>query len=177
MSEKNVLIVIPPLDFQDEELSKTIKELEKKDISYTIISTREGLAVGMRGGKVLIDKTISDMEHSTTTYLALIIIGGSGTPATLWNSKKLHALITEYYEKQKIIAAICLAPAVLARAGILEGKKATIYNDDSAIAELKKGGATYVSSPVVVDATIITANGPSAAPAFGEKIAKAISIT
>jgi protease I len=175
MTEKNALIVIAPLDFQDEELSKTIKELEKKDILYRIISTREGLAVGMKGGKVLIDKTISDMQHVADTYSALIIIGGSGAPATLWNNKKLHALTTEYYEKQKIVAAICLAPAVLARAGILQGKNATIYNDDPAIAELKKGGATYVSSPVVVDGTIITANGPSAAPAFGEKIAKAIT--
>ena len=175
MAEKNVLIVISPLDFQDEELSKTIKELEKKDISYTIISTREGLAVGMGGGKVLIDKTISDMFHTAEQNSALIIIGGSGAPATLWNNKKLHTLTTEYYEKQKVVAAICLAPAVLARAGILQGKKATIYNDDPAIAELGKGGAIYVSSPVVVDGTIITANGPSAAPAFGEKVAKAIA--
>ncbi|MCL2460519.1 MAG: DJ-1/PfpI family protein [Euryarchaeota archaeon] len=175
MTEKNVLIVIAPLDFQDEELSKTIAELEKKDISYTIISTREGLAVGMRGGKVLIDKTVSDMYHTTDTYAALIIIGGSGTPATLWNSKNLRTLATEYYEKQKIVAAICLAPVVLARAGILQGKNATVFNDDSFIAELKTGGATYVSSPIVVDGTIITGNGPSAAPAFGEKIAKAIT--
>jgi len=175
MIEKSVLIVIAPLDFQDDELAKTIQELEKKDISYTIISTREGLAVGMRGGKVLIDKTISDMYHTTDRYAALIIIGGSGTPATLWNNKKLHALTTEYYENQKVVAAICLAPAVFARAGILEGKKATIYNDDPAIAELRKGGATYVSSPTVVDGTIITANAPAAASAFGEKIAKAIS--
>jgi len=173
MTEKNALIVIAPLDFQDEELSKTIKELEKKDITYTIISTRAGIAVGMKGGKVLIDKTISDMQ-STDEQSALIIIGGSGTPGTLWNNKKLHALAIKYYEKQKVVAAICLAPAVLARAGILQGKKATIYNDDPAIEELKRGGATFVSSPTVVDGTIITANGPSAAPAFGEKIAKAI---
>jgi len=175
MTKKSALIVISPLDFQDEELSKTIKELEKRDISYTIISIREGLAVGMKGGKVLVDKTISDMHQTADTYSALIIIGGSGAPIMLWSNKKLHALITEYYEKQKIVAAICLAPAVLARAGILQGKKATIFNDDPAIAELEKGGATYASSPVVVDGTIITANGPSAAPAFGEKIAKAIA--
>jgi len=175
MTEKNVLIVIAPQDFQDEELSKTIAELEKKDISYMITSTREGLAVGMSGGKVLIDKTVSDMDRTVDTYAALIIIGGSGTPATLWNSKNLQTLAAEYYEKQKIVAAICLAPVVLARAGILHGKNATVFNDDSALAELEKGGATFVSSPVVVDGTIITANGPSAAPAFGEKIAKAIA--
>lgn len=175
MTEKHALIVIAPQDFQDEELSKTIKELEKKNILYTIISSREGLAVGMNGGKILIDKTISDFSNSTDTYAALIIIGGSGTPATLWNNKKLHALVTEYYKQQKIVAAICLAPIVLARTGILQGKSATVFYDDPILAELKKGGAKYMGSPVVVDGTIITANGPSAAPAFGEKIAKAIT--
>ena len=176
MTEKHALIVIAPQDFQDEELSKTIKEFEKKNISYTIISTREGLAVGMKGGKILIDKTVSDLAHSTDTYAALVIIGGSGTPAMLWNNKKLHALVIDYYEQQKIVAAICLAPVVLARAGILQGKGATVFFNDANLAELEKGGAKYMSSPVVVDGTIITANGPSAASAFGEKIAKAITV-
>ncbi|MDR2854722.1 MAG: DJ-1/PfpI family protein [Methanomicrobiales archaeon] len=175
MTEKQALIIIAPQDFQDDELSKTVRELEKKNISYTITSTREGLAVGMNGGKILIDKTISDLSHSTEPYAALILIGGSGTPAALWNNKKLHALVTEYYKQQKIVAAICLAPVVLARTGILQGKKATVFFDDTPVAELKKGEAIYVGSPVVVDGTIITANGPSAAPAFGEKIAKALT--
>jgi len=71
----------------------------------------------------------------------------------------------------RLLAAICLAPPVLARAGVLAGKRATAYPAQSAIIELKRGGATYVVEPVVRDGTIVTASGPEAAAAFGAALA------
>ena len=60
---------------------------------------------------------------------------------------------------------------MLARAGVLAGKRATAYPAQSAIIELKRGGATYVVEPVVRDGTIVTASGPEAAAAFGAALA------
>jgi protease I len=65
------------------------------------------------------------------------------------------------------VAAICLAGAVLARSGVLRGRRATVYPLPRAVLELKKAGATYVGEPVVVDGPVITASGPEAAAEFG----------
>ena len=62
--EKKVLIVIAPVKFRDEELSEPIKYLEKAGIGYDIVSTQTGLAIGMLGGKVLVEKTVQDVSIS-----------------------------------------------------------------------------------------------------------------
>jgi len=67
-----------------------------------------------------------------------------------------------------VLAAICLAPAILAKAGILKGKKATVW--EGARNKVVAGGAAYREGPVVIDGKIITANGPSAAAQFGKSI-------
>lgn len=172
---KRVLIVIAPEKFRDEELSEPIKYLEKAGIDYDIVSTRTGLAIGMLGGKILVEKTIRDIGVSGVSgYAGIIIIGGGGSPDYLWDDKNLHEIIREFDSQKKTISAICLSSVVLAEAGIVTKKQMTVWNDDTAIDRIKKGGGIYKAEPIVVDGRIITANGPPAAAGFGEKIVKSI---
>lgn len=172
---KRVLVVVSPIKFRDEELSEPIKYLEKAGIEYDIISTRTGLAIGMLGGKILIEKTIQDVESAGIShYAGLIIVGGGGSPEHLWDNKPLQDIVQEFYKQNKVVSAICLSSVVLARAGILKGKNATVWNDDVAIAAIRDGGGIFKPDPIVVDGLIITANGPPAAAGFGEKVAKAV---
>lgn len=178
MTEKKVLMVIAPRNFRDEELTQPIHQLEDAGILFDIISTTRGLAIGMLGGKMLIDKTVADMNVGDSTgYAALCIVGGSGAPESLWNNPHLISLVRSFNEREAIISAICLSPVVLAQAGVLKEKRATVWNDDQAIAEIRAGGGIFTSEPVVVDGRIITANGPNASDAFGEKLAKAVLIS
>jgi protease I len=175
MTEKKVLIVIPPRNYRDEELYEPVRYLEKNGITYDVISTSEGVAIGMLGGKMLIEKTIKEVkEEGITGYDGIIIVGGGGSPEYLWNNTSLLDLVRQFDDHGKIIGAICLSPPILARAGVLKERQATVWNDDQAIEEIRKGGGTFTSKPLVVDGRIITANGPAAAGGFGEKIAKAI---
>lgn len=175
MTEKKVLIVIAPHNFRDEELTQPIHRLENAGILFEIISTTRGLAVGMLGGKMLIDKTIADLAAGDSTgYTALCIVGGSGAPEYLWNNPLLIDLVRTFDKRGAIMSAICLSPVVLAQAGVLKEKRATVWNDDQAIAEIRAGGGIFTSEPVVVDGRIITANGPNASDAFGEKLTKAV---
>jgi protease I len=80
-----------------------------------------------------------------------------------------------FHQSGKVVAAICLAPAVLARAGILKGKKATYYESPASFREMKIGGAVLTNAPVVKDGRIITANGPTASQAFADAIVKALT--
>jgi len=70
------------------------------------------------------------------------------------------------------VAAICISPVTLARAGILKNRRATVFPTEAE--ELKKEGAIYTGAPVEEDGRIITASGPEAAGEFGERIASVL---
>ncbi|MBN1165682.1 MAG: DJ-1/PfpI family protein [Methanospirillaceae archaeon] len=174
--QKKVLIIIAPEKFRDEELGEPIAYFDRAGVNYDLISTVKGIARGMLGDEVLIEKTIAEIQKTgTDQYDAVVLVGGSGSVQHLWDDVKLQTIISDFSVSNKIIGAICLSPVVLARAGILKGKKATVFPDDTAIAELKKGGGHYTPQPVVSDGSIVTANGPQAAGAFAEKLVRLLN--
>ncbi|MDD1695208.1 MAG: DJ-1/PfpI family protein [Methanoregula sp.] len=167
------LIAISPEKFRDEELAEPVAALTKAGIAFDIASTRRGTCTGMLGAKAT--ATISFEEVDTKPYDALIIIGGNGTPAHLWDDELLTILVKNFQASGKVVAAICLAPIILARAGILKGKKATYSENPTAFREMKAGGAVLVNQPVVTDTRIVTGSGPSASKAFAEAVIKTMT--
>jgi len=157
--------VIAPERFRDEELLEPKLALERSGVAVTVASTRPGVATGMLGARVPIDCTVRRADAALFDGLA--IAGGAGAPVHLWESEPLWSLVRAFHAAGKPVAAICLAGAVLARAGILQGRRATVYPAARARLELKRAGAAFVEQPVVVDGSIITASGPEAAVAFG----------
>ena len=159
---KNVLFIIAPENFRDEELFYTQEEIENVGISTTIASTRKGTCNGMLGGKTEATKNLS--EINVNDYDAIIFIGGSGTPLIL-NDKRATKIAQESHNstRVKVLGAICWAPTILAKAGVLNGKKATLWvgNDPeynmTTPEVIEKFGAIHVNKPVVEDGEIITA--------------------
>ena len=66
--------------------------------------------------------------------------------------------------QQKTIGAICAAPSVLAKAGILDGKKATIYPGMEREIPMPRAGR------VVIDGHVITSQSPGTAMEFALKL-------
>ncbi len=130
----------------------------------TVASTRPGTAVGMLGTTIATPRTVRTV--SVGDFDAVVLAGGAGAPTHLWSSEPLRTRVREFHRAGKPVAAICLAGAVLARAGVLAGRRATVFPTRSATLELKRGGARYVAEPVVLDGTVLTASGPDAAAAF-----------
>lgn len=168
-TSRRILCVIAPERFRDEELAEPKRALEAAGHRVTVASTRPGHATGMLGARVAVDAVVAQLRAAD--FDAVVIAGGAGAPTHLWDHEPLIALVRELHALGRLLAAICLAPPVLARAGVLAGKRATAYPAQSAIIELKRGGATYVVEPVVRDGTIVTASGPVAAAAFGAALA------
>ena len=160
------LLIIAPNNFRDEELFDTKSALEESGVETEIASTTTNEAKGMLGGKAKPDISIDAVV--VDNYDAVIFIGGSGS-SVYFNNEKALAIAKQSYESVKITAAICIAPSILANAGILEGKKATAYSSEAGNLEAK--GASYTGKAVEQDGKVITANGPQAARAFGEAIA------
>jgi protease I len=170
---RHVVIVIAPERFRDEELETPCQAFVRAGHRVSVVSTRAGEATGMLGARVRIDTTVAQVAAEACD--ALVIAGGSGAPAHLWDAAPLIALVQAVHAAGRPIGAICLAPPVLARAGILVRRRATCYPAERAVLELKRGGATPVVEPVVRDGTIVTASGPEAATAFADALAQLLS--
>ncbi|WP_420891263.1 DJ-1/PfpI/YhbO family deglycase/protease [Methanimicrococcus hacksteinii] len=173
METKKILMIVAPERFRDEEFFEPRDVFEKNGYQVTVGSTRLGKAAGVKGGSVDVDVLIDDV--SADDYDAIAISGGGGSKAFLWDNPKLHALLNEAFDKGKVVSAICISPVVLAKAGLLKGKDATVFPDDAAIDEMKKAGADLKDKAVVADGKIVTGNGPECAVEFGEAVLKAVS--
>ena len=73
-------------------------------------------------------------------------------------------MVRAAYDSHMTVAAICLSPVVLARAGILRDKECTAFI--TAKEELIKNGGKYQDKGVVVSGNIVTAKGPEYATEF-----------
>ncbi len=172
MDNKKILFVVAFKDFRDEEFFEPKEILEKANFQIDVASTEKGLAMGVNGGEVKVDFIIDEVR--VDDYEAIIFVGGSGASRNIEN-QRFHHLAREAMAKNKILGAICIAPLILARAGVLENRKATVWAsalDRRPIQQLKDGGATYENKPVVIDGNIVTANGPQSAKEFGKILAK-----
>jgi len=173
--EKKILMVVALKDFRDEEYFIPKEVLEKAGFSIDTTSTEKGIAVGSQGSEAVIH--IGMDEINLENYKAVVFCGGSGMANELEN-QDFHKLVKDFYQNDKVVAAICISPVLLAKSGILKGKKATVWSsalDKSFIKVLEENGAIYQDSPIVIDNKIITANGSDAAEEFGKAIKELLS--
>lgn len=105
-------------------------------------------------------------------YDAVVFIGGPGALRDLDNENS-YSIVRQTISDRKLLAAICVSPVILAEAGGLRGKNATVWSsqmDKSAVNILKDNGAIYQEKSVVTDGNIITGNCPASSEEFAMKI-------
>ena len=161
-----VLMIVAPQEFRDEEYLHPREELEKKGARITVASLTTNECAGRFGAKVTPDISIDKVD--VDDYDAVVFVGGGGSKVYFDNDTALR-IAKEFATKGKVTSAICIAPMILANAGLLKGRKATAWDHED---DIKNAGGTYTGNPVEVDGNIITANGPDAARDFGREIAK-----
>lgn len=164
-----VLMVIAPDEFRDEEYAHPKEVFESRGIRVDTASTRTGPCRGRFGLVALADLALEQADAAD--YDAVVFVGGGGA-AVYFDDPVAHALARRAYELGRVVGAICIAPSTLAHAGLLEGRHATAFSSQET--DLRSHGAVFTGAPVELDGTIITANGPAAARAFGEAIADAL---
>ncbi|MBN1822884.1 MAG: peptidylprolyl isomerase [Endomicrobiales bacterium] len=167
---KKILIIVAPEKFRDHEYFVPREILSGAGAEVVTASLKKGGITGIEGGKATSDLLIDDINSAD--YDAVVYVGGGGAKV-LFDNAKAQAVAKEMSEKGKLVSAICIAPVIIARSGVLKGKKATVF--ESGKDDLINGGADYTGKPVEVDGQIITANGPKAARDFAEEILKKLS--
>lgn len=169
MGEKKIVMVIAQNNFRDEELNQPKKILEDKGFDVKVASSSKETATGMLGTRVEPDLTLD--EISVDDLDALIFIGGGGA-REYWNNNSALSLAKEADDSGKILGAICIAPVILANAGVLTGKKATVFSTERD--ELESKEVTCTGKEVERDGNIITSSGPEVATEFGNAIVEAL---
>lgn len=176
IKSKNILIVIPKSQFQEQELFDTLEVLKATGPRIIVLSKSGQEAVGMNKTRFTPDGVLVDwdkQEGYAGKYDAILVMGGKGAPKSLWDDPILPQILTDHFRAERVIGAIGLGVAVLARASLLSYEAAG-PEDDKFLPELREAGLTRASSPVVQDGKIITASGPEAATEFARTIISAL---
>lgn len=166
MSTKLVLFAIAHQDFQPIEYATPKKLIEQSGYKVITASSELGMATATDGSQVHVDIMLSkiNMDH----YDGIFFVGGSGALKDLDNQRS-YALIKTAHAIHKVVGAICISTRILAKAGILTERSATGWNGDNELGSLyRKYHVNYVNENVVIDDTIITASGPTAAEQYGQ---------
>jgi len=169
---KNILMIIAPAMFRDEELNHPREVFKSAGANVTVASTRKGEATGKLGAKENVTKTVDEVAGEN--FDAVVIVGGGGSQQYLWDNKRVHDILRRHHQMGKVVSAICISGAVLANAGLLTGVEATVWKSDDTMKVYADHKVKFVEKPVVRSGNIITANGPAAAREFGQTIIKAL---
>lgn len=160
-------MVIAPGRFRDEEVRDVRAIFRQAGIGITIASTTTDPVMGMLGSIIVPDELL---EHQVAHgYVAVVFIGGAGA-AALFDDPDCHRLARETLDEDIVLGAICVAPCILARAGVLAGRKATVWKSAPCREALIRGGAEGSEEPLVVDGRLVTAMGPHQTPDFARII-------
>jgi len=165
LAGKKAVMIIASQKFRDEELVEPKNILEKEGIKVTVASSSLKEAKGMLGAKVKPQKLIKDVK--VKDYDLVVFVGGSGAKE-YFNDKTAHKIAQDALREKKVLGAICIAPSILANAGVLKGLNATVYKSEKG--NLEKQKAKYTGKPVEKAGNIITADGPKAAKEFGKAL-------
>ena len=190
---KKVAMIIAFRDFRDEEYFVPKETLKKAGVEIKTASNKMGRAIGADGGDVEVDLLVSEINpaefadlqsksshdsiQSISSFDAIVFIGGPGCLENLDNESS-YRVAQETVSQNRVLASICISPVILAKAGVLEGRKATVWSsvmDRSSVRILKDNGTIYQDEDVVVDGKIITGNGPAAAKEFGQAILEVLT--
>jgi len=167
---KSVLIIVAQDGFKDVEYGTTRSVLEGAGAKITVASNKAGLCKGVDGLEIKSELGFGSGKIDLSSYSAVVLIGGPGTIKYFYHNKDIIALVKDAQSQDKVIGAICLAPGVVAEAGILNGKKATVFDSSDARKLFDDNGVKYTGDAITVEGKIITANGPSAAEDFGKRL-------
>ena len=164
-TKNSILIFLPASNFSEEEYTIISRLFNKAGKQVFITSDSLSVCSSDRGLKVKADTNFYNVNEKN--FSAIVLVGGKGSK-DYWSNEHLHRIVKEFNISGKIVAAICSAPIILARAGLLSNIPATCWLEDKN--ELIKAGISYMDRSVVIEQNVITADGPRSAVHFAESV-------
>ena len=169
--EEDMRILVPLADgFEEIEAICVIDILRRAEIEVVTAGLKDGLAEGSHKVEVLPDTTLEKIDYRD--FDGLVLPGGSPGFINLGNDERILNMAREMDRAGKCVAAICAAPSVLIKAGVLQGRKATVSPSGKAQVA---ACADFMEDRVVVDKNLITSRAPGTALEFALKLVEVLA--
>ena len=162
-------VLIPMVDgFEEIEAITAIDLLRRAEIEVYTAGFGKKSSTGSHA--ITVETDIDIDEVKARYYDALLLPGGPGVKALKEDTRVLD-LIQDFSRSDKVVAAICAAPSVLAKVGLLRGKTVACFPS----VESELGDSTLSQEEVVVDGKIITSRGAGTAIPFALAVIEALT--
>lgn len=160
-------ILVPLADgFEEIEAVTIIDILRRAGMETVTAALKSNPVKGSHNISINADKIFDENED----FDIIALPGGMPGSDNLKNDIRIINIIKKISKSGGITAAICAAPIVLSKAGVLKDKKFTCYPGyEEEISEGK-----FINEPVVSDGLIITAKGAGCAPLFALAIVELV---
>jgi 4-methyl-5(b-hydroxyethyl)-thiazole monophosphate biosynthesis len=164
-------ILVPLAEgFEEIEAINVIDILRRADIEVVIAGLKDGLVEGAHKVRVMPDTCLDKVNSKD--FDGLVLPGGAPGFVNLGNDERILTMAREMDKAGKCVAAICAAPSVLIKAGVLQGRKATISPSGKAQVE---ACAQFSEDRVVVDKNLITSRSPGTALEFALSLVEVLA--
>lgn len=150
--------------FEEMEAVIIIDVLRRAEVDVAVAGLAgAGPVLGSRGVTVVAETDLdSALGHGP--YDAVVLPGGLGGTHALRDDDRVVDAVRAQADRGALVAAVCAAPLVLARAGLAEGRDLTSH--PSVRDELAGAGARTLADRVVRDGELLTSQGPGTAMEF-----------
>ncbi len=151
-------LVLVPLakGFEDLEAITITDLMRRAQIDVVTAGLTPGPITGSRGTIVVPDMSLDEALHQS--YDMVVLPGGQPGATHLEKDERIQSLVKRMAADNKVTAAVCAAPKVLAVAGLLEGKRATGFPGTLSADQFP--GIDISTDAVVTDGNIVTSRGP-----------------
>jgi 4-methyl-5(b-hydroxyethyl)-thiazole monophosphate biosynthesis len=162
-----VKIVVPLAEgFEEIEAVTIIDVLRRGGLEVTTASVGKNPVTGSHNITIVADTDLAALNPAD--FGGIVLPGGMPGAKNLRESRDVIGFIKAVYSRNGYTAAVCAAPTVLAQAGVLNGKRATVHPDHAAFIT----DAVLSGDPVVVDGRLITGKGAGPAIDFSLAIVR-----
>ena len=158
---KTVLVAIAP-GFEEIETITVVDILRRAGARVTLAGTVPGILKGSRNIKLEADEILDNIGEKEFDLICLP--GGQLGTDNLKKDTRIEKILKRMQKQGKYIAAICAAPTVLKKAGILKDKIMTCHPS------VQSDFDSYIKDRVVIDENVITSQSPGTAMEFSLKL-------
>ncbi|MDX1460170.1 MAG: DJ-1/PfpI family protein [Xanthomonadales bacterium] len=154
-------VLIPVADGTEELEAVTMIDLLRRAGIEVVVASLDGEpVVCSRGVKLQPDQSLN--EALASEYDMIALPGGLPGADHLAEDPRIRDRVQNMHAQGRFVAAICAAPKVLARAGVLDGRRATSF---PGVLE-SEGHALVTGDAWTRDGTVLTSRGPGTAMDF-----------
>jgi len=168
----SVLVIVPPHGFGDQSLRYARSCLHNVHVGTKSVSTlSEEMVTGRLQDEFLVDAAVDDVDMAD--YAGVLVVANDG-PSLLSQEARVLQLVRDAAEAGKLVAGWGNALEVLARAGVVKGKRVT--GDPEAKELAVQNGAKYTGRQIEVSNNFVTARDEGAGMRFGQALAEIVRI-